>query len=330
MSTPGFRALRAGFPDARIALHVRSGLEPLLAGAPWFDEILPVRSYHAGPAATYREAAALRRRDRFDIGLCIPDSWSSALLMRAAGVGRVTGYRRAGRGLLLQHPVSAPADWGRRRLVSRERFVLGLTAALGCEERGTHLELFTTADEEARATALLRKHDIRGDVPIVALAPGASYGTSKLWPAESYATVGDAAARAGARVIVLGSAAEAALAGRVGSGMREPASVLAGDLDLGSLKAVLRRAAVLVCNDAGARHVAVAFGVPCAVMMGPTSLEKTDLNLAGVHVFETDVDCRPCYQRVCPIDHRCMTRLAPAGVARVVLERVQRAGGAGT
>ena len=70
--------------------------------------------------------------------------------------------------------------------------------------------------------------------------------------------------------------------------------------------------------------IAVAFGVPCIVLMGPTSLEKTNLNIEGVRVFETDVDCRPCYQRSCPIDHRCMTRLEPESVARAALELLGR------
>ena len=85
MATPGFRALRAGFPDARLVLHLRPGLEPLVAGAPWFDEVIPVESYHRGPAALAREAARLRGR-RFDLGVCLPDSFSAALLLRLAGV----------------------------------------------------------------------------------------------------------------------------------------------------------------------------------------------------------------------------------------------------
>ena len=85
------------------------------------------------------------------------------------------------------------------------------------------------------------------------------------------------------------------------------------------LKAVLRRSRVLVCNDAGARHVAVAFGVPCVVMFGPTSLEKTNLNLARVLALSADVPCRPCYRRTCPIDHRCMTRIGPERVIAVAL-----------
>src|SRR5690606_16701794 len=90
-------------------------------------------------------------------------------------------------------------------------------------------------------------------------------------------------------------------------------------LDLGALKAVMRRARVLVCNDAGARHVAVALGVPVVTLLGPTSLAKTSWNLERVRALSTDVGCRPCYHRVCPIDHRCMTRLEPESVLAAAL-----------
>ena len=80
MCTPAFRALRGAFPDDRISLHARPELLPVLDGAPWFDELLPLRSYHRGARAMWSEARALRRARRFDLGVCIPDSWSSALL----------------------------------------------------------------------------------------------------------------------------------------------------------------------------------------------------------------------------------------------------------
>jgi heptosyltransferase-2 len=325
MATPGFRALRQRFPEAHIALQLRPELGPLMAGAPWFDELLPLSSYRvsrAGGAALLREAAALQRRRRFDVGLCIPDSFSSALLMRLAGVRHVVGYRRGGRGSLLHGPVTPPAEWGRRRMVSRERFVLGLFEAVGCAGGDTRLELFTTREEEERAARLLSARGLSPAAPLVALAPGASYGSSKLWPLASFARVGDAAARAGAQVILLGSPSERELAVRLRAAMSEGAEVMAGDMDLGLLKAMLRRCRVLVCNDAGARHVAVAFGVPCVVLMGPTSLLKTALNLEGVTVLEADADCRPCYLRDCPTDHRCMTGIDPERAIEATLARI--------
>jgi heptosyltransferase-2 len=126
-------------------------------------------------------------------------------------------------------------------------------------------------------------------------------------------------------VILLGSPSERVLVARLRAAMRESANEMAGDMDLGLLKAVLRRCRVLVCNDAGARHVAVAFGVPCVVLMGPTSLLKTALNLEGVSVLEADVDCRPCYRRDCPTDHRCMTGIDPERAIEATLARISGA-----
>lgn len=321
MATPGLRALRALFPDARIHLHLRESQEPLLHGSPFVDELLPVRSYHGGPGAWLREARALRAA-RYDLGLCLPDSFSSALLMRLAGVRHVVGYDRGGRGLLLHRRVPPPRSTapGVRPMLARERHVLGLIAALGGDASDTRLELHVTAEEAATASSVLGTSD---DPALALLAPGASYGPSKLWPAERFAAVGDALAREGARVAVLGSPGEQALTARVSEAMQEPALDLGGRLTLGALKAVVSRAKVLVCNDAGARHVAVALGVPCVVVMGPTALEKTDCNLEHVMVFHADVACRPCYERNCPIDHRCMTRVGPDVVAGEALRALR-------
>jgi heptosyltransferase-2 len=312
MATPALRALRARHPDAHITAHVRAGLAPLLAGLPFVDATLPVCSWRGSAIALWREGLALRDPG-FDLGICLPDSWSSALLMRAAAVRNVAGYRRAGRGWLLDHAVSPRPEWGRRRLVARERYLLHLLAAIGCPEQGSELELRTTPEEEAAAEALLGP--LAAATALVAIAPGASFGSAKRWAVESFAAVADALAQHGAAVVIVGSSDEAA----IGHGVRAAAQSEPRDLcartDLGALKAVLRRASVLVCNDAGARHVATALGTPAVVLFGPTALEKTDCNLATVEVVDADVPCRPCLRRECPIDHRCMTRIEPARVA---------------
>jgi len=326
MATPGFRALREAFDSARISLAVRPGLAPLLAGAPWFDAVVPVPSHRHGLFAVWREGRRLAELsgDRgFDLGVCLPDSFSAALHMRAAGVRRLVGYRTDARGWLLDVAVDPPrSPW-----VARERHVLGLVEAAGAPPRGTHLELFVTEAERTRTESLLAERGVPAGAPLVALAPGASYGPSKVWPAAHFARVGDRLAQAGAHVVLVGAPDEAPLARAVAERMRTPAVVdLVGSLDLGGLKALVRRARVLVCNDAGARHVAVAFGVPCVVVMGPTSLAKTSLNLERVRVFTADVGCRPCYLRRCPIDHRCMTRVDAERVVVAALPALDEAG----
>ena len=314
MATPGLRALRAEFPDARIRLQLRNGLEGLLTACPFVDDVMPVHSYHRGVGALIREGLELRRQGRFELGICIPDSFSSALLQRLAGTQNIVGYAGGVREALLHQRVPVPAAWGPRKFVPREHFVLGLMEAVGCKERGTHLELFTSVQEDQRVDAVLRQHGVAANDPLVILAPGASFGSSKWWPAASYARVADALMKCSVRVALLGAASEAALTSKVSEAMSERPIDLAGVLSLGEAKALVRRAALVICNDPGARHIATAFGVPSIVFMGPTSLEKTNLNLDGVEVLQTDDDCRPCYKRTCTIDHRCMTGIDPGRV----------------
>jgi heptosyltransferase-2 len=199
--------------------------------------------------------------------------------------------------------------------------VLGLVEALGCAPRGTQLELFVTQEEQAEAAAALSAAGVAEGEPLAVIAPGASFGPSKQWPPGHFAAAADALA-AHARIVLVGAPGERALAGEVAGAMRTRAADLSGRVGLGALKAVVRRARVALCNDAGLRHVAVAFGVPCVVLMGPTSLEKTALNLERVSVLVEDVACRPCYLRECPIDHRCLTRISPERAVAAALAAI--------
>ena len=318
MATPGLRALRAGFPRARIAVALRAGLEPLLEGSPRVDELIVLRHDRAGLPARLREAAALRGR-RFDLGLALPDSFSAALFLRVAGVRCAVGYARNGRSFLLHRALPLAGGSRGRVMLPREQHVLGLVGAVGARALGTALELFVTPQEERGLETLLGEQGVDGTAPLAVLAPGASFGDSKRWPVERFAEVGDALAAAGARVLWVGAPGESDLAQRGLAAMRAPSHDHTRELGLGGLKALLKRSRVLVCNDAGARHVAAAFGVPCVMLLGPTSLEKTSLNLERVRVLVADVPCRPCYLRTCPIDHRCMTRIAPAQVSEAAL-----------
>lgn len=309
MATPGLRALRRHAPSAHVTVQLPRALAPLLEGSPWVDRVVAMDGRPRGLRALRREARRLRAAGPFDYGVCLPESFSSALLLRLAGVRRIGGFARGGRGPLLHDAVAAPAEWGRRRLVAREVFVTTLLERLGCPSDGLGLELPVTEAGERAADRLLA--GLGGGRAIVGMAPGASFGPSKQWPEASFAALADRFAARGDDVVWLGTASERALVERIRGRMRGPSRSVAGETPLGVLPAVLRRLALLVGNDAGARHVAVACGTPALVFMGPTALEKTGENLGRVSVLTHDVPCRPCYLRRCPIDHPCMTGITP-------------------
>lgn len=107
------------------------------------------------------------------------------------------------------------------------------------------------------------------DRPLVALHPGAG-DPRRRWPAEKFASVGDSLAEAGALVAVVGIEEDRALISALVGAMRHEALDLCGELSLGGLAGVLSRCEVVVSNDSGPLHLAVAVGAATVgIFWGP-------------------------------------------------------------
>ena len=115
--------------------------------------------------------------------------------------------------------------------------------------------LQVTAADRAETAAVLAKDDR----PLVVLHPGAN-DPRRRWPVERLAVVGSELARKGARLVVVGTAADQGLAERLLATLEGDAADLTGRLGLGGLAGLLERATLLVGNDSGPRHLAAAVG----------------------------------------------------------------------
>ncbi len=315
MATPALRALRAGRRGARIRGVVPWELAPVLRGLSSLDEVMGHGIYARRAGRMARRLSLARRLADSDSVVLFPNSFSSALLARATGAAERVGYARRGRGWLLSRALPAPRENGRFAPVAMERYYLDLVLELGCPDTGTQLELATEPDAEAACDRSFARAGIGASRPLVCVAPGAGFGPSKLWPTRYYATLARSLLGDGAQVALVHAPGEEPLADEI-KGWAGPGLVDLGgaSMSLSLLKSVLKRARLLVCNDAGARHIAAAFGVPCLVLMGPTSIRYTNLNLEKTRLLREPVECSPCQRKVCPIDHRCMTRLLPERV----------------
>ena len=317
MATPALRALRRGRPEARIRGVVRRTLAAVLRGSPWLDDFV-LHDIHAERSSLGKLRARLavaRELQGSDLVVVLPNSFASAILAFASRAPRRLGYARRGRGWLLSDAAPAPREAGRFVPTAMERYYLDLVLRLGCPDTGTQVELFVEPDAEALCEARFSAAGISRRLPLVCLAPGAGYGPSKLWPVEYVAEVARELLAEGAQVALVHGPGEQALADAIVARAGPGLVALGGErMSLSLLKSTLARAQLLICNDAGARHVAAAFEVPTIVLMGPTALGYTNMNLKRTKVLREPVDCSPCQLKVCPIDHRCMTRLLPGRV----------------
>ena len=270
MATPLLRAVRAALPGARIIGAMRGGLDELLAGTPWLDEtVVEQTKALLGPLRIARRLGAHQPQ----AALVLPNSFRSALIARLSGAARRIGYKRDGRGVLLTDAL-AP---GRRTLpVSMVEYfaVLG-EFALGLERIDRQMELAVTQAQREAGERLLQGVER----PFVLINPGANKA-KKRWPADRFAAVADALAKS--------HSLAAAATGSLGDRDVVAATVTAArctvhnlvdrGISLGSLKAVIQEASLLITNDTGPRHIAAALGTPVVTLFGPTDWRWTAID----------------------------------------------------
>ncbi|HXF59631.1 MAG TPA: glycosyltransferase family 9 protein, partial [Candidatus Saccharimonadales bacterium] len=113
--------------------------------------------------------------------------------------------------------------------------------------------------------------------------------------------------------------------------MKRP-SVLSPAAGWQELAAILQRCALLVSNDSGPKHLAVALRVPTVTVFGPTHPGAWQPP-AGPHaaVEVTGLDCLHCNHTRCPLPGerhmRCMIDLTVEGVVMACRTRLLQGAG---
>jgi ADP-heptose:LPS heptosyltransferase len=337
---PALHALKQAYPEAEIVLLGKAWHADFLRGRPGpVDRVLvlpPVAGVGAPPDAACDERAVQRFVDamadeRFDIALQMfgAGHYSNPFLLRL-GARLSVGARAQGAAALDRWlPYLEPNN---RRLALLEIAALA-GACPGPLPPPLRLslplpELAVTAADRIEAEAVLPRVD---EERLLVLQPG-STDPRRCWPPSHFAALGDRLAQAGMRVAVNGSAAETALVAEVVEAMRHPAVVLAGRLGLGGLCGLLERASLVVSNDTGPLHLALALGVPSVGIFWLTNLVE-GLPLRQSHLraaLSLRTHCPVCGQENlrtrCPHDDSFVADISVDEVERLAMSVVRTLG----
>jgi heptosyltransferase II len=313
MAIPALKSIRRARAGCEISILARPAVADLLSAEAFADHVLQYdfRGCHQGWMGRERLAGELRR-EKFDIAVLLPNSFEAAWLGWRAGIPERIGYARDGRGLLLTRAIRAPQAGEIPKHESH--YYLELLRRAGWIEAAQPLErprLHISNSAREAAEAVLRRAGARERAWRCAIAPGASYGAAKCWPAERFAILADRLiSECDADVIFFGTAAEKDIASRIRAGMKAPAVWLVGETSVSQLAALFAACSVFVGNDSGAMHVAAAAGLPVIGIFGSTDPEGTAPLTEQFTLIREPVSCSPCFLRRCPVDHRCMRRIS--------------------
>jgi heptosyltransferase-2 len=294
MALPAIRDVRRHFHGETLTIAARPSVATLFRAVPGVDRIAVLNAR----ADVTRLSAA--------IGILLPNSFSSAWLLKRANVRERWGYRSDFRGLLLTRGVRRPAH-----KIHFGEYYSNLVRHLGVETGPLTPQLIVPPGVIASAAALLEARGWTNGQPLVGIAPGAAFGHAKRWPSKNFGELAGRLIReAGAACVIIGRGEDRDAARDV-DGIN-----LVGHTDLIMLMGVLSHCRALVANDSGALHLGAALGVSVAGIYGPTderySRPLTSIEGAAdrVAAIVEPVFCRPCFLADCPIDHRCMKRIS--------------------
>ncbi|SOD79351.1 glycosyltransferase family 9 protein [Spirosoma fluviale] len=292
-AVPAFRALRAAFPEAHIALIGLPWAKEFVASYPrYFDEFIAFPGWPGlpeqpvDPVKTVLFLQQMQNR-QWDVVLQMQGNGTLVnAMLSLVNASALGGYYPADikseewaarTGLFVPYPVKSHE-------VQRH---LGLMRFLGIALQGDALEFDPDETARQQALTLLTKGRLKPG-QYVCVHPGGVSG--RRWPAHRFADVADALAEKGYTVVLTGTAGEIPIIDEVQSRMDHPAVSFAGQTSLATLGAILQFAALLVSNDTGVGHLGTACHTPSIILFtsaDPAEWGPLDTSRHRV-VFEED------------------------------------------
>jgi heptosyltransferase-2 len=259
--------------------------------------------------ARYRLGRELRAA-RYDQAVVLPNSLKSALVPFFAGIPLRTGFVGESRYGLLNDA---------RKLDKAvlpymvERFAFLAETPQGHIPRP--LADPKLAISVAQRDVTLNKLALNLDRPVAVFCPGAEYGPAKRWPESYYAQLAKRFREHGYAVWLIGSGKDQPVAAQIDELSGDLCVNLCGNTDLADAIALLGSATVVVSNDSGLMHLAAAQDKPLLALFGSSSPQFTPPLSKQARVIKIDIECSPCFKRVCPLGHfNCMMQLTPERV----------------
>src|SRR4051812_42231361 len=300
MAQPLLARLHAKIPGLKLDVLAPDWVAPAVRRMPEVDDVIAVPWRHGALQLKARWHLGRQLKSRGYVqAIVLPNTWKSALIPFFADIPVRSGYVGESRYGLLN--LLYKKDAGESMPVHYAR----LSEPPGKEPQaplaGPRLN---AAPEQIAAT--LSRFGIQK--PYAAFCPGAEYGPAKRWPYFK-----ELSQKVSIEKVLLGSPNdEEAARGIEGKN-------LVGKTTLDEAIDLIAGADYVVGNDSGLMHVAAALGRPQLALFGSSSPIHTPPLSAATRVLWLQVECSPCFQRVCPLGHfRCMREMTVERVAEEI------------
>ncbi len=257
------------------------------------------------------------RRERFDLGLVVPLSFSSAFFMYIANPKERIGFSFEKRDMFLTKRIKIPSYWKKRHTIYTQFLLL--------EEMGIKPSIPSVYFKPSCT------HIKRFDLPekYFAIAPFAAFGSAKEWFFENYVELAS-------KLSIIYNVPTVLLAARKDlprlkdKKLPECIIPMAGKTDLMEAACIIQQSLLLIGNDSGLAHLSASMGHPTLTIFGPTSPTWTKPLGPGSFTLWYPTSCAPCFKRECPFKTKeCMKKIDVRAVMKyieTILKKINQKG----
>ncbi len=307
LCTPALKAIRKQFVAARIAFFGNETAKNILMPTDLCDFWIDQQNGNF-----FKNVKAVKK-GKFNSAVLFKNSFGSALAVWLARIPARIGYGREARGFLLTDKLyPARSGGGSFAPISMIDYYLALASWLGADTEDRHPALNIDINATKR---LYRKFPELNNhkYPLVILVPGGAFGPSKCWPASRFAQTAQwLIDKFQATVIISVAPNEKDIAVEISRQCKGHVVNLAEKVvNLSELKSLFSLADLVVTNDTGPRHLAIALNRKVITLFGPNDPRWTETNYKNETKLVTTVACAPCQKPVCPKPPRiCMEAIS--------------------
>ncbi len=320
MCTPTIHDLKAHWPQAKLTALCQGRLGEMLSHDPHIDEIVTYKNpQHSNTLKTHKDVILHLQQHKYDLGLLLTNSFSSAWCFWRGNVANRIGYAMHWRQWLLNYPVTVSKNINQQHLVQTYKMLL---APLHIPISPTHPKLYLADNELEEAKTLLAKYGVLKSEYLIGINPGAAFGSAKCWLPERFKELSlRLLQNPNIKIVFFGDQTNAALIQSIVQDLATTKIInLVNKTSLRQLMSLLKQCSVFLGNDSGPTHAASALGVPLVALFGPTTEAISGPNRVNNIIISEHVPCSPCFRRTCPIDSRCMQRITVERVYQAILQ----------
>ena len=304
-TTPLLTALKSKYPHSEITWVVDKANLDILTGNPLLKEILPYTKETPGELA----------RRSFDWAINLDKEPEALEAISSAHATKKAGFGRSKDGKLA--PLDAQSEYAYRLGIDDElKFRLNQKTyqeisfeQAGLVFKGEEYVFQADGPSEAAAQKYLEGLGFNRSKmrPIVGLNTGSGRRfAGKRLPVETFVRLAEKSVNTlGATVLLLGGEDEKERNLEIQKKSKAPV-LNTGSHPIRAFAGIVRQCDAVLTGDTTAMHIAIAVQVPVAAYFASTCASEIELYGRGIKIV-SEIECAPCYKKICPIDEQCMT-----------------------